>query len=308
MGAHSGRLATLRHRFLRDRSLLLLSLIPLVYYLVFKYFPIYGILIAFKDFSPARGILGSRWVGWKWFGQFFSSHYFPRLVRNTILMSLYSLIFGFPVPILFALLLNEVKHAGLKRLTQTISYLPHFISVVIVVGMMVNFLSPTQGIVNQLLRNLGRSPVNFMGETRWFRPLYVVSGIWQSFGFSSIIYLAAIAGINPELYDAMDVDGGSRLQKIRYVTLPSIAPTITVLLLLRLGNLMSVGFEKIILMYSPVTMEVADVISSYVYRTGIQAGEYGFATAVGLFNSTVNLFFLVTCNSIARRLGDTSLW
>ena len=216
--------------------------------------------------------------------------------------------FGFPVPIIFALLLNEVKKVSYKRIVQTVSYLPHFISVVIIVGMMVNFLSPNEGIVNQLIKQTGREPVDFMSALRWFRPLYVGSGIWQSFGFSSIIYLAAIAGINPELYDAIEVDGGSRLQKIRFITLPSIAPTITILLILRVGRLMSVGFQKIILMYSPVIYEVADVISTYVYRRGIQEGEYGFATAVGFFNSVVNLILLVACNRLARKLSETSLW
>ena len=302
------KIADLRHRIRMDRGLVLLSILPLAYFIIFKYVPIYGLLIAFKDFSPVRGILGSEWVGLKWFLQFFSSHYFSRLIRNTLLISVYSLIFGFPVPIAFALLLNEVKNASYKRIVQTVSYLPHFISVVIIVGMMVNFLSPNEGIVNQLLKHAGREPVDFMSQLRWFRPLYVGSGIWQSFGFSSIIYLAAIAGINPELYDAIEVDGGTRLQKIRFITLPSIAPTITILLILRVGRLMSIGFQKIILMYSPVTYEVADVISTYVYRRGIQEGEYGFATAVGFFNSVVNLVLLVACNRLARKLSETSLW
>lgn len=283
-------------------------IIPFLYYVVYRYIPMYGVIIAFKKFSIARGVMRSDWVGLKWFLQFFRSYYFSRLVRNTFLISLYSLLFGFPVPIIFALMLNEVRQLGYKRMVQTISYLPHFISVVIVVGMMVSFLSPAGGLVNVVIERLGGETKSFMSDLRWFRALYVGSGIWQQFGFGSIIYLAAIAGINVELYDAAEADGCTRLQKIRHITIPGIASTIMILLILRMGRMLSVGFEKVLLMYSEATYEVADVISTYVYRRGIIGGEYSFATAVGLFNSVVNLVFLTVFNWLARKYSETSLW
>ena len=299
---------TLLQKISRDRAWLIMLIIPFLYYVVYRYVPMYGVIIAFKDFSIARGVFRSEWVGLKWFLQFFRSYYFFRLLRNTFLISLYSFVFGFPVPIIFALMLNEVRFGGYKRVVQTISYLPHFISMVIVVGMMVNFLSPTGGLVNVAIERLGGEPISFMSETRWFRALYVGSGIWQTFGFGSIIYLAAIAGINLELYDAAEADGCTRLQKIRHITIPGISSTIMILLILRMGRMLSVGFEKILLMYSEATYEVADVISTYVYRRGIISGEYSFATAVGLFNSLVNLVFLTLFNRLARKYSETSLW
>lgn len=292
----------------RDNALLVMILLPFAYYVIFHYLPMFGIVIAFKDFSIPRGIWRSEWVGFEWFKQFFDSIYFWRLIRNTFLLSFYSLLFGFPVPIIFALLLNEVKAHTYKRIVQTASYLPHFISLVIIVGMLVNFLSPHSGIVNVVIKAFGGKPINFMSEMRWFRFLYVGSGIWQHFGFGSIIYLAAIAGINVELYDAAEVDGCTRLQKIWHITLPGIAPTITVLLILRMGSLLAVGFEKVLLMYSPVTYEVADIIATYVYRRGIVSGEYSFGAAIGLFNAVINLTFLVVFNQIARRYSESSLW
>ena len=292
----------------RDRAWLIMIMIPFLWYVLFRYVPMYGVIIAFKDFNIGRGVMRSDWVGFKWFLQFFRSYYFFRLVRNTVLISFLSLVFGFPAPIIFALMLNEVRVPGYKRIIQTISYLPHFISLVIVVGIMVNFLSPASGLVNVIIERLGGDPIHFLSENRWFRPLYVGSGIWQNFGFGSIIYLAAMSGINVELYDAAEADGCSRLQKIRHITLPGISSTIIILMILRMGSIMSVGFEKVLLMYSPATMEVADVISTYVYRRGIVSGEYSFATAIGFFDSVVNLSFLFVFNRIARRFSETSLW
>lgn len=295
-------------RFMRERAWFVMITLPFLYYVVFHYVPMFGIILAFKDYSIPKGIFGSDWVGFRWFDQFFHSFYFWRLIRNTLLINFYGLIFGFPVPILFALFLNEMKIIPLKRVVQTVSYLPYFISLVIVVGLLVNFLSPNSGLVNVVIKNLGGEPVNFMGSQKWFRPLYIGSNIWQQFGFGSIIYLAAIAGINAELYDAAEVDGCSRVQKIRFITLPGIAPTIIILLILRLGTLLSVGFAKILLMYQPSTYEVADVISTYVYRRGIISGEYSFAAAVGLFGNVINLVFLISFNWLARKYSETSLW
>ena len=295
-------------RFKLERAWYVMMILPLAYYLVFHYLPMAGIIVAFKDYRIAKGVFGSDWVGLKWFIQFFESFYFSRLMRNTLLISFYTIVFGFPVPIIFALMLNEIKVLPLKRVAQTVSYLPYFVSLVIVVGMLVTFLSPNNGIVNIIIKSLGGEAVNFMGQQSWFRPLYIGSHVWQWFGFSSIIYLAAIAGVSQELYDAAEVDGASRLQRIRFVTIPGMAPTIIILLILNLGHAMSVNWEKNLLMYTPATYEVADVIDTYVYRRGIVSGEYSFGAAVGLFKNVVNLGLLVAFNRLARRFTDTSLW
>lgn len=292
----------------RDKYLIIMIAPVIIYYIVFHYGPMYGAIIAFKDYNPGVGIFNSPWVGFKWFKQFFESFYFWRLIRNAVLLSTYGIIFGFPVPILFALLLNEAKDGFFKRSVQTVSYLPHFISLVVVVGMMVNFLSPVDGIVNMFLKNLGKEPINFMGDPRWFRFLYISSGIWQGFGWSSIVYLAAISAIDPTLYDAAKVDGANRWQQMINITIPGIMPTIIILLILNIGNILSVGFEKIILMYQPMTYEVADVISTYVYRRGILGGDYSFSAAVGLFNSIINFTLLIIVNRISKKITEISLW
>ena len=301
-------LAALWRRIKLERAWYAMMALPVAYLVIFHYVPMAGIVLAFQDYKMGRGVFGSDWVGFKWFIQFFESFYFWRLMRNTLLLSFYSIVFGFPVPIIFALMLNEMKVLPLKRVVQTVSYLPHFISLVIIVGMLVTFLSPNNGIVNIVIKSLGGEPVNFLGLQSWFRPLYIGSGIWQHFGFSSIIYLAAIAGISQELYDAAEVDGASRIQRIRFVTIPGMAPTIIILLILNLGRALAVDWEKVLLMYTPATYEVADVIATYVYRRGIIDSKYGFGSAVGLFANVINLIFLVIFNRLARRYTDTSLW
>lgn len=292
----------------RDKYLLLLILPVLIYYIIFHYIPMYGVIIAFKNFSASKGIIGSSWAGFKWFKQFFKSIYFGRVVRNTILINIYSLLWGFPIPIIFALLLNELNDGLFKRAVQTISYLPHFISVVVIAGMIVNFLSPSSGVVNMTLKALGRESINFLSEPDWFRTIYVSSGIWQGFGWNSIIYLAAISSIDPSLYEAAVIDGANRWDQMKYVTLPGIAPTIIILLILNLGRIMSLGFEKIILLYTPATYETADVISTYVYRRGLLNAEYSFGAAVGLFNSIINFILIITVNKISNKVTETSLW
>jgi putative aldouronate transport system permease protein len=304
----TGRKTTLLQKASQDRAWLIMISLPVLYYIIFHYLPMVGVVLAFKDYSIPKGIFGSPWVGFKWFIQFFNSAFFWRLMRNTLVINVYDLIFGFPVPIIFALLLNEMRALVWKRVVQTVSYLPYFISTVIVVGILVNFLSPNTGVVNIIIKNLGGQSQNFMGEQSWFRFLYVGSNIWQYFGFGSIIYLAAIAGISEELYDAARVDGATRLQRMWYVTIPCMAPTITILLILRMGSMLSVGFEKILLMYTPTTYEVSDVIATYVYRRGIISGEYSFAAAISLFGNAVNLLLLVTFNKIAGRFSETTLW
>jgi putative aldouronate transport system permease protein len=301
-------LTRLARDFRRDFYLILLVLPAVVYYLVFHYLPMYGIVIAFKSFSIARGISGSPWAGLKWFREFFGSFYFGRIVSNTVVLSLSNLAFSFPAPIVFALLLNELRNQAYKRVVQTVSYLPHFVSMVVVVGIMVNFLSPVDGIVGRLLVLLGGKPINFMFEPRWFRSLYVISGIWQNTGWNAIVYIAAIASINPELYEAAYMDGAGRWGQLFHVTLPGILPTVVILLILNFGNVMSVGFEKVLLMYNPSTYETADIISTYVYRRGVLGSQYSFGAAVGFFNSVVNVCLLLAVNRIARRAADISLW
>jgi len=267
----------------------------------------YGIVIAFKDFKASRGILGSPWVGFKHFEQFFNSYYFFRLIRNTFLLNLYDLIFGFPAPIILAILFNELRNERFKRFVQSVSYLPHFISIVITVGFIVDFFAQN-GIVNNFLGLIGIGPVNFLIEPKWFRPLYIGSGIWQGVGWGSIIYLAAISGIDPQLYEAATIDGAGRFRKIISITIPSIAPTIIILLIFRIGGMMSVGFEKVFLMYNPSTYETADVISTFVYRSGLQGAQYSYAAAIGLFNTMLNFILLTGANYISRATTENSLW
>ncbi|MGI5900079.1 MAG: ABC transporter permease [Christensenellales bacterium] len=306
-GARS-RLEAVRKGLKRTKYLQIMILPCLAYYIIFHYVPMYGVVIAFKDYSLRLGIMGSPWVGLKHFRSFFAYPFLWRLIRNTFILSLYSLIWGFPMPIIFALLLNEVRNVRYKKAVQTISYLPHFISTVSVVGMLVMILSPQSGIVNNILKAFGRESIYFFAESRWFRTVYVGSGIWQNIGWDAIIYIAALSAIDQELFEAAVIDGANRFQQMLYITIPSIRPTIAILLIMRMGGLMSGGGEKALLMQQPITYEVSDVISTYVYRRGLVEADFSFGAAVGLFNSAVNVFFIITANSIARRLGETSLW
>ncbi|TBL81974.1 ABC transporter permease [Paenibacillus thalictri] len=293
---------------IRKNKLLYLMLLPvLLYYVVFHYAPMYGAIIAFKDFSPRLGIWGSDWVGFEHFETFFTGAYFWRTIKNTILISVYELIFGFPAPIILALLLNEVKNSIFKRTVQTVTYMPHFISLVVICGIVKDFTA-SDGIINSLIAWMGGERVTLLLEPEWFRTVYVTSGIWQHIGWGTIIYLAALTGIDPEQYEAARMDGAGRWKQMLNVTLPGIMPTIVILLILEMGRMMNVGFEKIILLYNPGTYDTADVVSSYVYRVGLQDFNYSFSSAVGLFNSAVNFTLLITSNWISRKLNDTSLW
>ena len=292
----------------RDRYLLLMVAPCVLYFLLFHYAPMVWNIVAFQDYNVRKGIFGSSWVGLENFKRFFESPYAFRLIRNTFLLSFMDLLMGFPVPILFALLLNEVKRKWVKRTVQTFSYLPHFISVVVVVGMMKIFLSPTDGIVNLAIQALGGSAVNFFSEAKIFRWLYVFSNIWQNFGWDSIIYFAAIAGINAEIYEAAMVDGAGRWKKMIYITLPSIVPTVIILLIMRIGWLLSVGFEKVLLMYNEATYEVADVISTYIYRASLLNADFSYGTAIGLFNCVISLVLVLGANWVSRRFSETSLF
>lgn len=308
MHTASPRQGSFRKRIYRDRHLILMSIPAVAFYLIFSYIPMTGIVIAFKNFQPGLGLYTGEWVGMKWFNRFFSSVYFERLLRNTFLLSFYSLLFGFPVPILFALCISEVRNIRVKRAIQTISYLPYFFSTVIVVGMVRNFLSINDGIVNDIIEMLGGERINFFMRADWFRTIYVCTSIWQHFGFSSIIYIAAIIGISPELYESASLDGINKFQEVWYITLPMIKPTVLILFLLEIGNLMSVGYERVYLMYNPSTYETADVISTYVYRQGIEMTKYSFSAAIGLFNSVMNFAFVFTANCITKKMTNSSLW
>lgn len=292
----------------RDKALLLIILPVVIHYLVFVYYPMYGNIIAFKKYSPAKGIMGSDWAGLRYFMQFFNSPYFTRVLRNTLLISLYSILWGFPIPILFALMTNDLKAGAYKRVVQAVSYIPYFISTVVICGMLVNFLSPSSGIINSIIKAFGGEPINFLMEPGWFRTVFITSGVWQGFGWSAIVYLAALTGVSQELYEAARVDGASKLQQVIHVSIPCILPTVIVTFIMQIGTLMSVGYEKIILLYNPVTLEVADVISSYTYRTGLVEGNYSFGSAVGLFNSAINLILVIFANKLSRKVSEVSLW
>lgn len=304
---------TFRQRLSRDfrryKLIYLIGFLCLAYYVIFCYLPMGGIVIAFKDFRPARGIFGSKWANpwYKYFDQFFNGYYFWRLLRNTLLINVLDLIFGFPAPIILALLLNELRNRKYKRVVQTVTYLPHFISQVVICGIILDFFS-SSGVINQVIEALGGSKVLFMQDASFFRPLFVGTGIWQGVGYGSIIYLSALGGVDAELYDAAAIDGCNRFGRILHVTIPGILPTVIIMLILRIGNMLSLGFEKIILLYNETIYETSDVISSFVYRYGMQKGNYSYATAVGLFNSLFNFILLVGVNALSRKVSDVSLW
>ncbi|MFF2093901.1 ABC transporter permease [Paenibacillus sp. NPDC058174] len=300
-----------KNRFIRDllmNKYLYLMMIPVVaYYIVFHYAPMYGALIAFKQYTPMKGILGSDWVGLKHFYDFFNSYYFVRILKNTLIISFYSLLFEFPAPIILALLINEVRSKSFKRVAQTITYMPYFISLVVICGIITDFTN-ADGVINRLFMLFGYDGQAMLQKPELFRPIYILSEIWQRIGWESIIYIAALMSIDLEQYEAARMDGASRLKQIFHITLPGIMPTIAIMLILRMGNLLNVGFEKIILLYNPVTYETADVISSFVYRKGLLEFGWSYSSAVGLFNSVINLVLLITANYVSRKVNKSSLW
>jgi putative aldouronate transport system permease protein len=291
-----GRLIRLYDHFKREWQIYVLLL------------PMYGLQVAFKDYSIFSGVANSPWIGLEHFNTLFGSDQFMRAIRNTVIISIYSLCVGFPMPIILALMFNEITHHAFKRTAQTIVYLPHFISTVIIGGIVITAFSPTAGIVNLFLGWLGFEPIYFLIKPEWFRPIFIGSGIWQEAGFSSIVFLAAIAGVNPSLYESAVVDGASRWQMMWKITLPSILPTIIIMLIIRIGNLLEVGFELIIVLYQPATYETADVINTFIYRQGLQGAQYDLAAAAGLFNAVVAFVLVMTANTISRRYSRTSLW
>jgi putative aldouronate transport system permease protein len=292
----------------REWQIYLLLAPTIIWFVLFLYKPMYGLQIAFKDYSVFRGITDSPWVGLEHFYTLFENEQFIRAIRNTVMISAANLIFGFPVPIILALMFNEILNAKFKRTAQTIVYLPHFISAVIIAGIVITAFSPSTGVVNLMLNAMGYDSVYFLTKPEWFRTIFVGTGIWQEAGFGSIVFLAAIAGVNPSLYESAVVDGASRWQMMWKITLPCILPTILIMLIIRIGNILEVGFEMIIMLYQPATYETADVISTFIYRQGLQAAKYDLAAAAGLFNAVIAFILVMAANTISKRVSKTSLW
>lgn len=293
----------------RNWQFYIMLILPLAWYFIFCYMPMYGIMIGFKDFRTSLGIWGSEWTGFKWFQTYFESPYFFRTLYNTFLLSFLSLLCGFPLPILLALLLEEVSSKGYRKFVQNLTYIPHFLSTVVIVGILVSFTNRDYGIVNLLFKALGWRTDNWMQVRGLFRPLYVGSGIWQNMGWDSIIYIAALSGIDPALHESAKIDGASKLERMWYINLPCILPTIVTLLILNSGRILSVGFEKVNLMQNSINMGVSDVIATYVYRISLlESNQFELSTAIGLFNSVVNCAMLLLVNKISKKLGETALW
>ncbi|MEO2256470.1 ABC transporter permease subunit [Paenibacillus amylolyticus] len=314
-GIEPGRLkpaskwSLVKKELVRNRYVYLMLVPVVAYYLIFSYGPMYGLLMAFQEsYNPIKGILAGEWVGFDNFTMFFESYYFWRLIKNTLILSFYSIVFGFPAPILLALLLNEVRKKWFRGAVQTISYMPHFISVVVVVGMLKTFSSLDGGLFNVIRDFFDLQPIMFLAEKDMFRPMYILSNIWQGAGWASIIFLAALSGIDPQLYEASKIDGAGRWRQLLHITLPGIMPTIVIMLILRMGAVMNADFQKILLMQTAPTYETSDVISTFVYRSGILEGNYTYSTAIGLFNGVINFALLIIANAISRKLNSTSLW
>lgn len=297
-----------RRRIIKSLPYYVLMILPVTYLIVFKYMPMYGVQIGFREFKASLGILGSPWVGLKYFRMFLEAPSCWQIIWNTFIISLYTLLAGFPVPIVLAVALNECRVKAVRKAVQMVTYMPYFISTVVLVAMITQFTDLKTGIVNVLLRALGGTGSNFMGDINNFRHIYVWTGVWQGAGYSAVVYLAALSGVNTELYDAVLVDGASKWQRILHIDLPSIMPTVITLFILNTGNILSVGFEKIYLMQSGINLSVSEVISTYVYKMGLMNMNFSMSTAVGLFNSLINFAMLVLCNQLSRRVTEVGLW
>lgn len=301
----------------RGKYVYMMLLPVMAWYIIFCYVPMYGIIIAFRDYIPGQSFSSGEWVGFKYFISFFESPFFLRTIKNTVLLNLWDLAFGFPAPIILALVLNEIRAAWFKKLVQTITYLPHFVALVVIIAIVKDVLA-SDGLFNEInkwfqitfsgLEPSAYKPIMYLDKSEYFRPIYVFSGIWQGIGWGSIIYLSALSGIDTQLYEAANMDGAGRFRKIWNITLPGIAPTVVILLIFAVGGIFSSGFEKIILLYKPLTYEVSDVVATYVYRKGLEEAQFSFSTAVGLFNTVINFILLITVNKISRKLTETSLW
>lgn len=298
---------SLKERMWKSRYYYLMLLPAVAYVLIFNYAPMYGLQIAFKNYKVSLGMAASKWIGFRNFTDFFNSYSFPQLMENTFVLSLYQIVIGFPIPIMVALVLNELK-GGFKKSTQTVLYAPHFISTVVLVGVIRTMFSPSQGAVNTILEAIGMERIYFMGEAKYFRHLYVWSGVWQNMGWSAIIYLAALAGVDPALHESADIDGATRMQKIIHINIPTILPTIIIMLILRMGQIASIGYEKVYLMQNDLNVSTAEVISTYVYKRGIVNMNYSFSTAIGLFNNVINVTMLLIANACSKKASGTGLF
>lgn len=298
----------LKKRILSKWQLYVLMLPAIVYTLIFAYKPMYGILIAFERYSVRKGIFGSQWVGLENFRRLFSSFWFPIIFRNTLVLSVLGLVIGFPLPIILALLLNELRNQKYRTFVQTVSYLPHFISTVVMCGIITQFLNPNNGIINEFIARLGGEKLYFMQNASWFKWIYVLSGTWQGVGWSSIIYFAALSGVDKALLEAAEIDGASRLDRIRYINVPEIMPTMAIMFVLACGGILSVGYEKAYLLQNSLNLEGSEIISTYVYKVGLQQSDFSFSTATGLFNTVINCILLLAANTLSRRITDSGLF
>ena len=303
-----GKLARLGGALIKYKYLYLMLVPFLLWYILFMVRPMYFLQIAFKDYSLFKGVAGSPWCGLDHFIEFFDSPYFFRLLRNTLLINIYGIVFGFTAPIILALMLNEVRRKWFKKTVQTITYIPYFISVVVVAGMVTTMLSPNTGVVNLIIEKLGGESIYFLTKKEWFRSIYTIMNIWIQTGYGTVVYIAALSSIDQQLYEACVIDGGGKWRQLFHITIPGILPTIMTMLIMKIGSLMDVGYESIILLYQPVTYETADVINTYVYRMGIEKGEYDISVAVGLFNSVIALLLVVSANKLSTKLTNTGLW
>ena len=298
----------LRHAAVRDWQLLLLCALPVLYFIIFHYVPMYGVQIAFKDFKAADGIWGSAWCGLEHFRRFFSSSQFWPLIKNTLGLSFLQILIGFPIPIILAIMLNQTKNQKFRKFVQSVVYCPHFISIVVLTGMLYIFLSPRNGIVNQIIEFFGGDPIFFLGDAKYFKETFVLSGIWQNAGWSAIIYIAALAGISPDLYEAAQVDGANKWQRIWHIDIPGILPTVIMMLILEVGKVMNLGFQKAYLMQNAQNLASSEIIATYIYKVGLIDAQYSYSAAINLFNNVVNIILLVTVNKIAKKMTSTSLW
>ena len=308
LGKNKRNFQDLKKDLKKHKWLYVMLIIPVIFVVIWNYWTMYGVIIAFKDYSPAFGILGSPWVGLKHFERFFASYFFLEIIVNTLRLSLYSLLVSVPLPIILALLFNELNRKWFKSTAQTISYIPNFISVVVVIGMVQFFFSSQDGMINMLLNTFGFPSIDFLGSPKWFPHIYVWSGVWQGVGWGTLIYTAAMSGISPDQYEAAYLDGASRLQCIRHITIPSIMPTIVISTILATGSILSVGFEKTFLLQNAANLASSEVLSTYTYKMGIINGEYSFSAAVGLFNNVINFIVLFIVNKLAQKTNESSLW
>nr|WP_073339003.1 ABC transporter permease subunit [Clostridium grantii] len=308
VGIVDNKRTILKKAFKRDYFLYMLLILPAIYFLVFKYIPMYGIILAFRKFVQGQSAFGVEWVGFRYFKLFLTDKTFWNIFKNTVLLSLMNLVIGFPLPIIFALLLNEIHNNAFKKVVQTVSYLPKFLSTVIVVAMINILLSPSTGIINDIIAKFGNKPIFFLNEIEWFRTIYISSDIWQFMGWNAILYIASLASVDTQLYEAAVVDGANKWKQMIHVTIPGIMPTIVITFILAVGYMLSAGFEKILLLYTPSTYQVADVIQTFVYRVGLVGNNFSYATAIGLFQALISLTLLWTTNHFASKYTDYSLW